>query len=188
MNFKKIIIYDFIELFKILHEIQKDLNYEIVEISKENLLNPPLDNKEDYLVIVKKLVKNVKNQVLINSLPIKLSKLIEKLNIEFLKKNFLSQSEFKIQKYKLDINSREIFFNDRKINLTEKESDIILYLSKSAKPVSIEDLQLNVWGYHSDLETHTVETHIYRLRKKFSGTFQDENFIISKKEGYIINF
>ena len=188
MNLKKLIIYDFIELFKIFHEIKKDLNYEIVEISKENLFNPLLDNKEDHLVIVKKLLKNVKNQVLINSLPIKLSKLIEKVNIEFLKKSFHSQSEFKIQKYKLDINSRELFLNDKKIKLTEKESDIILYLSKSKKPISIENLQLNVWAYHSDLETHTVETHIYRLRKKILDTFQDENFIISKKDGYIINF
>jgi DNA-binding response OmpR family regulator len=188
MNFKKIIIYDFNELFKILHEIKKDLNYEIVEISKENLSNSLLEDKKDHLIIVKKLLKNVKNQFLINSLPIKLSKLIEKLNIEFLKKNFHSQSDFKIQKYKLDINSRELFLNDKKIKLTEKESDIILYLSKSKKAISIENLQLNVWAYHSDLETHTVETHIYRLRKKILDTFQDENFIISKKDGYIINF
>ena len=55
---------------------------------------------------------------------------------------------------------------DKKIKLTEKESNIILYISNSTKPVSIEELQLNVWGYHSDLETHTVETHVYRLRKK----------------------
>ena len=137
MNFKKLIIYDFTELFKILHEIKKDLNYEVVEISKKDLFNLLLDNKDDYLIIVKKLVKNVKNQVLINSLPIKLSKLVEKFNIEFLKKNFLNQSEFKIKKYKLDINSRVIFFNDIKIKLTEKESDIILYLSKLSTPVSI---------------------------------------------------
>ena len=188
MNLKKLIIYDFIELFKILHEIKKDLNYEIIEISKKNLFNPLLNNKEDHLIIVKKLLKNVKNQVLINSLPIKLPKLIEKLNIEFLKKNFHSQSEFKIQKYKLDVNSREPNLRDKKIKLTEKECNIILYISNSSKPVSIEDLQINVWGYHSDLETHTVETHIYRLRKKILDTFQDENFIISNKNGYIINF
>ena len=188
MNFKKLIIHDFNELFKIMHEIRKDLKYEIIETSKENLLKSLLDNKEDHLVIVKKLVKNVQNQVLINSLPIKLSKLIEKLNIEFLKRNFHCQSELKIQKYKLDINSRELIFKDKKIKLTEKESNIILYISNSLKPVSIEDLQVNVWGYHSDLETHTVETHIYRLRKKILDTFQNENFIISKKDGYIINF
>ena len=187
MNLKKLIIYDFNELFKILNEIKKELNYEIIEITAENPLKISLNKKDDNLVVVKKLVKNLNNQILIKSLPIKLSKLIEKLNIEFLKRNFHSQSELKIQKYNLDINSRELIFKNKKIKLTEKESNIILYISNSTKPVSIEDLQLNVWGYHSDLETHTVETHVYRLRKKILATFDDNDFINSKKNGYQIN-
>ena len=187
MNLKKLIIYDFKELFKILYEIKKELNYEVIEISAENPLNISLNKKNDHLVIVKKLLKNLNNQILVTSLPIKLSKLIEKLNIEFLKRNFHSQSELKIQKYNLDINSRELIFKEKKIKLTEKESNIILYISNSIKPVSIQDLQLNVWGYHSDLETHTVETHVYRLRKKILATFDDNDFIKSKKNGYQIN-
>ena len=187
MNLKKLIIYDFKELFKILYEIKKELNYEIIEISAENLLNISLNSKNDQLIIVKKLVKNLNNQILVTSLPIKLSKLIEMLNIEYLKRNFNSQSELKIQKYNLDINSRELIFKDKKIKLTEKESNIILYISNSIKPVSIEDLQLNVWGYHSDLETHTVETHVYRLRKKILATFDDNDFINSEKNGNQIN-
>jgi len=187
MNLKKLIIYDFKELFKILYEIKKELNYEIIEISAENSLNISLNKKNDHLVVVKKLVKNLNNQILITTLPIKLSKLTEKLNIEFLKRNFHSQSELKIQKYNLDINSRELIFKEKKIKLTEKESNIILYISNSIKPVSIQDLQLNVWGYHSDLETHTVETHVYRLRKKILATFDDNDFIKSKKNGYQIN-
>ena len=187
MNLKKLIIYDFKELFKILNEIKKELNYEIIEITAENLLKISLNKKDDNLVVVKKSVKNLNNQILIKSLPIKLSKLIEKLNIEFLKRNFHSQSELKIKKYNLDVNSRELIFKDKKIKLTEKESNIILYISNSTKPVSIEDLQLNVWGYHSDLETHTVETHVYRLRKKILATFDDNDFINSKKNGYQIN-
>jgi len=187
MNLKKLIIYDFNELFKILYEIKKELNYEIIEIPEENPFNISLNKKDDHLVIVKKLVKNLNNQILITSLPIKLSKLIEKLNIEFLKKNFHNQSELKIKKYTLDLNSRELIFKEKKIKLTEKESNIILYISNSTKPVSIEDLQLNVWGYHSDLETHTVETHVYRLRKKILATFDDSDFIKSKKNGYQIN-
>ena len=187
MNLKKLIIYDFKELYKILYEIKKELNYEIIEITAENCTNIPFNEKNDHLVIVKKIVKNLNNQILITSLPIKLSKLIEKLNIEYLKKNFHSQSELKIQKYILDINSRELIFKDKRIKLTEKESNIILYISNSSKPVSIEDLQLNVWGYHSDLETHTVETHVYRLRKKILATFDDNDFINSEKNGYQIN-
>ena len=73
-----------------------------------------------------------------------------------------------------------------KLKLTEKEINIITYLSKSNKPVSIDELQENVWGYQSDIETHTVETHIYRLRKKMNNIFSDENFIKSSKAGYII--
>ena len=187
MNLKKLIIYDFKELFKILYEIKKELNYEIIEIPAENPLNISLTKKNDHLVIARKLVKNLNNQILIKSLPIKLSKLIEKLNIEYLKRNFQNQSELKIQKYKLDINSRELIFKDKKIKLTEKESNIILYISNSIKPVSVEELQLNVWGYHSDLETHTVETHVYRLRKKILATFDDNDFINSEKNGYQIN-
>ena len=187
MNLKKLIIYDFKELYKILYEIKKELNYEIIEITAENCTDISFNEKNDHLVIVKKIVKNLNNQILITSLPIKLSKLIEKLNIEYLKKNFHSQSELKIQKYNLDINSRELIFKDKRIKLTEKESNIILYISNSSKPVSIEDLQLNVWGYHSDLETHTVETHVYRLRKKILATFDDNDFINSEKNGYQIN-
>jgi len=187
MNLKKLIIYDFKELFKILYEIKKELNYEIIEIPAENPLNISLTKKNDHLVIVRKLVKNLNNQILITSLPIKLSKLIEKLNIEYVKRNFQNQSELKIQKYKLDINSRDLIFKDKKIKLTEKESNIILYISNSIKPVSVEELQLNVWGYHSDLETHTVETHVYRLRKKILATFDDNDFINSEKNGYQIN-
>ena len=69
MNLKKLIIYDFKELFKILYEIKKELNYEIIEIDKENCINIPLNNNDDYLVIVKKLTKNLNNQFLIKSLP-----------------------------------------------------------------------------------------------------------------------
>ena len=77
--------------------------------------------------------------------------------------------------------------NANKLKLTEKEINSIIYLLKSNKPVKIRELQSNVWGYQSQLETHTVETHIYRLRKKISKVFKDENFILSKDDGYEIN-
>ena len=77
-------------------------------------------------------------------------------------------------------------FGEYKLKLTEKEINSILYLFKIEKEVKIQELQTEVWGYQSQLETHTVETHIYRLRKKISKTFNDEDFIISKKNGYKI--
>ena len=70
--------------------------------------------------------------------------------------------------------------------MTEKEINTIVYLSKSNKPVAVDELQEKVWSYQSDIETHTVETHIYRLRKKFMNAFNDNSFIISKKNGYQI--
>ena len=73
-----------------------------------------------------------------------------------------------------------------KLKLTEKEINTITYLSKSDKPVSVDELQEKVWSYQSDIETHTVETHIYRLRKKILNTFNDNNFITSEKNGYQI--
>ena len=73
-----------------------------------------------------------------------------------------------------------------KLKLTEKEINTITYLSKLNKPISIAELQEKVWSYQSDIETHTVETHIYRLRKKILNTFNDDEFILSKKNGYQI--
>ena len=87
----------------------------------------------------------------------------------------------------INLNSREISSESEKLKLTEKEINIIIYLSKFKIPISVDELQTNVWGYQSELDTHTVETHIYRLRKKILKVFNDENFIISKKNGYQIN-
>ena len=79
-----------------------------------------------------------------------------------------------------------MIMNNKKLKLTEKEINTITYLSKSDEPVSVNELEKKVWSYQSDIETHTVETHIYRLRKKILNIFDDNNFIISKKNGYQI--
>ena len=103
-----------------------------------------------------------------------------------LKNQYNFKSELEIGKYKINFNSRELLENKRVLKLTEKEVNTLIYLSKAKKPVSIKELQENVWSYHSNLETHTVETHIYRLRKKILSTLKDDSFIISKKNGYQI--
>ena len=101
----------------------------------------------------------------------------------FLKIQFNFQSEISIGTYKLDLNSRKISKNKSTLDLTERETNLIMFLKNSSKPVKINELQKEVWGYGSELETHTVETHIYRLRKKILNTFNDSEFIISKKNG-----
>ena len=79
-----------------------------------------------------------------------------------------------------------MFDNKNELNLTEKEADIIIFIKNAKKTVSINELQTKVWGHSSKLDTHTVETHIYRLRKKISNKFNNDDFIKSKKSGYTI--
>ena len=112
-------------------------------------------------------------------------KLIEIINIKFLKNKFLDQSNIKIGEYDLDLNSRKISLGDKSLNLTERETNLIIFI-KDKKNVTIKELQKMVWDYSPDLETHTVETHIYRLRKKMKETFKDENFILNTNNGYSI--
>ena len=187
MNNQYLIIYQFTSLYKVLKELESDFNFEIVEVLNDKSLSTEIKEKKKYLIITKKKLLNFSNQYVLNDLPIQLKKLMEKFNIEFLKQQFNNQSDIKIGKYKININSREIILKNKlKLKLTEKEINTILYLSDAGKIVSINELQTNVWAYQSDLETHTVETHIYRLRKKFSQFFNDDTFIISKKNGYQI--
>ena len=119
-------------------------------------------------------------------MPIKIFKLVEILNLQFLKLQFNEQSEIIINDYIVNFNSREISLGNKKLKLTEKEINTIIYLSKMKSPVTIDELQKKVWSYQSNIETHTVETHVYRLRKKMLEIFKDKNFLISKKNGYQI--
>ena len=118
---------------------------------------------------------------------IKVEKLIQIININLLKVEFNNQSDLKVGLYKLNLNSREITKNEKILNLTEREANLINFISNSKTPVKIDIIQKEVWDYSDELETHTVETHIYRLRKKIKEKFDDENFIISSKDGYLIN-
>ncbi len=186
MSIQNLIIYKFTSLYHILEEIGLDLNFNIIFVDSENSLNEQVSNYNNYLVISNKKNLNISNQFVLDKVPINIFKLVEKINIEFLKIQFSSQSEVKVNNYIINLNSREMLINNKKLKLTEKEINTITYLSKSNKPVSINELQEKVWSYQSDMETHTVETHIYRLRKKILNMFNDNEFIISKKNGYQI--
>ena len=186
MSNQNLIIYKFTELYQILVELRLDLNCNIIFLDSEDFLNEKVKNLNNYLIISNKKNSDISNLFVLDSLPINIFKLIEKINIEFLKLQFNSQSEVKVSNYTIDLNSREMFTNNIKLKLTEKEINTITYLSKSEKPVSIDELQEKVWSYQSDIETHTVETHIYRLRKKILNKFNDKDFIISEKNGYQI--
>jgi len=133
-----------------------------------------------------KRYQGIDNQFVLNDKPINIFKLIEKINTEFLKIQFNQHSEIKVNNYIVNLNSRELIMKNIKLRLTEKEINIIVYLSRSDRPVSVDELQKKVWSYQSDIETHTVETHVYRLRKKILNKFNDNDFIISKINGYQI--
>jgi len=193
MNKQSIIIYDFEILFIILKEIKENLRFEIFNFKKNDEISK-LDNSAygNYLIVVKSLSNLINKDIekkklyLIENLPIKIDQFIEKINIQLLKQKYNYQLEIRINKYKLNLNSREISLNKKLIKLTEREIDIILFLTENKKPINIDILQKEVWGYSSELETHTVETHIYRLRKKLKDKFNDEEFILSLKKGYQI--
>ena len=186
MNKQNLIIYEFNELFSILNEIKNNLNFNLLNVSKKEFFELKLENFNSYLIITKKKIQNIENQIVLNNYPLKITKIIEIINIKFLKNQFIQQSEIDLGFYKLNLNSRKMFNDENELNLTEKESNIIIFLKKSEKPVSIDELQTEVWGHSSKLDTHTVETHIYRLRKKISNKFKNDRFILSSKSGYNI--
>ena len=185
---KKLIIFRYKELFNILEEIKENFEFKLEFYEKERELeNLENDNLSDYLVITKKKLSNLKKQIIIGKFPININDLIQILNINFLKSKFIEQSKIDLGRYNLDLNSRILNQNEKELELTEKESSILIFLKQSKDPVKIDQLQEKVWGYNSELETHTVETHVYRLRKKINDKFYDNEFIISDKEGYFLN-
>ena len=200
-------------LYNILEEIKENLSFNIVHYNNGNefleLFNQGRIDNNNFLIIAKhssrelllknekikknnvfliinkgKISSDIENFVL--SFPIEIISLIEKINIQLIKQKYDNQSKIKINNYYLDLNSRVIFKEKIFLKLTEREVDIVLFLHKQKEPKKINILQKQVWGYSSDLETHTVETHIYRLRKKINDNFKDNDFIISTDDGYII--
>jgi len=186
MKNQSLIINDINILYDILDEISNELNFSVSKYFKKNLITIKISKDLNYLFLTNKEIPNFRNKIVINKFPINIFKLVEKLNVEFLKLKFNEQSYIKIGNYIFNLNSREMKNQYHNLKLTEKEINSIIYLFRAKKSVKVNELQLKVWGYQSDLETHTVETHIYRLRKKILKTFKDNNFISSTSNGYQI--
>ena len=192
---QSVFIINFNSLYEILDEIKENLSFTIIKIDNEDDFKKKFDlNRLDYLVISKtdhKLLLNNnitdKNFLDFIDLPLSFKKLLELINIKLIKLKFNQQSKIIIKGYELNLNSKFFSKDNLKLKLTEKEIEIILYLSDKKLKHNVEDLQKNIWGYAANMETHTVETHIYRLRKKISDLFKDEKFILSDKNGYFID-
>ncbi len=179
----KILIVNHKYLYDILNEISENINFKVINGLEENVDFKQLNN---YLFLSTKKETNQNNELIITHFPVKIKKLIETININFLKKNYNLQSNIKVGEYELDLNSRILKVDGISLELTEMEANVILFFKNSNKAINIKELQKNVWGHVPDLETHTVETHIYRLRKKIKEKFQDSSFIKSTKNGYEI--
>ena len=189
MNKQSVLIFKLPELFKILNELKDYLDFNIFNFTeKQELLNLNKSKYENYLVLtdLQNQIEDEKFQLILNKLPDSVYSIIEKINVSLLKQKYSEQSDILIGKYSIDTNSRLIKNTNKSLKLTQREIQIILFLKKSKSPQNIENLQKEVWGHNSNLETHTVETHIYRLRKKISEKFKDNNFINSTKKGYTI--
>ena len=192
---QNVFIINFNSLYEILDEIKENLSFTIIKINNEDDFKKKFDlNRLDYLVISKtdhKLLLNNnitdKNFLDFIDLPLSFKKLLELINIKLIKLKFNQQSKIIIKGYELNLNSKFFSKDNLKLKLTEKEIEIILYLNDKKIKHNVEDLQKNIWGYAANMETHTVETHIYRLRKKISDLFKDEQFILSHKNGYFID-
>ncbi len=186
MTKQNLIIFQHPTLYSILKELEQDLNFNLIEANEIEYIKKKIQNYDYYLILTTKKIPDFDKQLIFDFFPTKIIKLIEKINICFLRDNFSKQSQININNYIVDLNSREILRNNKKLKLTEKEVNTIIYLSKSETPVNVNELEKKVWRYLSDLESHTVATHIYRLRKKIFKIFKDDNFIISEKNGYQI--
>ena len=192
---QNVFIINYNSLYEILDEIKENLSFKIIKIENEEDFKKKFDlDSLDHLVISKKdhkLLQNIniinKNLLSLNDLPLSLKKLLELINIRLIKLKFNQQSKFTIKGYELNLNSKFFSKSNLKLKLTEKEIKIILYLNDKKIKQNVADLQKNIWGYAANMETHTVETHIYRLRKKISDLFKDEQFILSHKNGYFID-
>ena len=192
---QNIFIVNFDLLYEILEEIKDNLSFNIVKFNKvEDFLKSPNLNSNALLISQRSNLNSLLNKgvnkdhiLFFEDIPISINKIIELINIQLIKLRFNHQSKVCIKQYELNLNSKFFSNSSTSIKLTEKEIEIILYLNDTKKKHDVLDLQKNIWKYSEEIETHTVETHIYRLRKKISNKFNDENFILSDKNGYFID-
>ena len=167
---------------------KKSINYDIILFHEE-----ALKDKEDNNIIknsssLKICLSNIKNSSntfdAFLKIPTSLKEIDSTVEQVAAKKTFSKNSSIEIKKYFLNKNEKKLSKNDNEIFLTEKEIQLLELFLDSNKPISKNKVLSSIWKYSSDADTHTVETHIYRLRKKINDKFLDDNFIINTKDGY----
>ena len=174
-------------------EINKETlnNHDVLILHQDGLLGDSLkkllkDSKKIKILVSNKsdIKKDQFNEII--SLPLKISNLNQIVENAVTKKNFSENSSILIKQYKLDKNEKKLIKNKNYILLTEKEIQLLELFLDNKKPISKNIILKEVWKYSTSADTHTVETHIYRLRKKIKSKFSDENFILNNKDGYLL--
>jgi len=181
---------------------------ELKPFLKFNSLTDISDNNHDIILFHSDILNDIKKKnYIINSKSLKVCAFKKKLKNDFdaslelpatlkeinfiienisAKNVFSKNSSIQLKNYSLNKNEKKLIKSNEFIILTEKEIQLLELLLKKNKPVSKDKILSNVWNYSSSADTHTVETHIYRLRKKIFDKFMDENFILNDKNGYYL--
>ena len=154
-----------------------------------------LKNKDKKLIIEKsstvKIYASNKKDLLNNydaylELPTNLKEINAVVENTAAKSKFSKNSSIEIKNYLLNKNEKKLYKQDNFIILTEKEIQLLELFLVKKKPISKDNILSAVWNYSTDADTHTVETHIYRLRKKINDKFMDGKFILNNKAGYYV--
>ena len=193
---QKLYIINLSNFYDIINELNEHIGYEISKFDSKEIFfdkykSKSISTENSIMVVHEKeynfFIKNInEDQIIKLKPPINIFTFIENLNVKFIQKKYQDQSNVSVKDFFLDINSRELKKDKLSLKLTERETDMILYLNNSRKPVNVGTLEKEIWQHSSDLETHTVETHIYRLRKKIKAEFGNDDLIKSNKNGYTI--
>ena len=143
-----------------------------------------INNSNGLKVLASNLKKQSQNFNAFLKLPASLIEFNAVVENIVIKKKFNKNSSIQIKKYLLNKNEKKLSKNENSIVVTEKEIQLLELFLNNKKPISKNKILSCVWNYSSDVDTHTVETHIYRLRKKINDKFSDESFIVNSKDGY----
>jgi DNA-binding winged helix-turn-helix (wHTH) protein len=195
----------FSELILILNEEIFDVKFILINSSNE-IINPPhyfISDKESIMKLIDDdISKKIKKIFLISSQPIDIKTNIEIVNYDLplkfldfidyiisdLRQNFNKEDKImSLNKLSYDVSARKIFNEKISLILTEKENEIFCYLLESDTSVSKNLLLKNIWKYNEGIDTHTLETHIYSLRKKLEKRLDIKNILEHKEQGYFLN-
>jgi len=153
---------------------------EYLELIKNNI---PMIVLTNHRISKKNLSRELVYQM---NMPFKILDFKKKIVSLIARYEFKRNSFIDLNGYIIDKNERKLKKNNVELQLSEKEINFLILFSGKKEPISRNDVLKKVWNYSSETDTHTVETHIHRLRKKILEKFNDDNFIKNNNRGYYI--